>query len=236
MNRGHLKYIIMTYFFIPVMAEAKIPEWAARNSTKLNGSVLTTVCHGTGPSLDIARTAALQSCQSNASQFLRSKIKIKSLSVETEKSVGFHQEITNSDEIYGLSCDPQRDQTDESDSHFTIWLECKFDLKKASSKAVEQENETPDNSSLNTLESSKINSDQDFQNKNIFVSSVPKCESIIIKGIRSRTIPCVQNPLKIQIKNGDEELLIRAKGYKPKTIKVKGANANDTIQVLLDLL
>lgn len=228
--------LLMALLLLPVHANAKIPDWAAHNSTKLNGQILTTVCHGIGPSLDIARSEALKTCQSNASQFFKSKIRIKSLSVETEKSVGFHQEITNADAIEGLSCDPQRDQIDESDSQFSVWLECKFDLKKVSVTPIEQKIESPENSLLNTLEPSKVNFKPDVQGKFIFISTVPKCESIIIKGQGSRTIQCIENPLKVQIKNDDSEILIRAKGYKPKTINTKGVNANDTIQVLLDLL
>lgn len=236
MRLGHLRFIIMAHLLISVEASAKIPDWGARNSTKLNGSILTTVCLGTGPSLDLARTEALYACQSNASQYLKSKIKIKSMSVETEKSVGFHQEVTSEDEIAGLNCDPQRDEIDESDSQFKIWIECKFDLKKATLTNVEQVSVSSDNSSLNNLESSVVKVNPDLQEKYIFVATVPKCESLIVKGYAARTIQCNKNPLKIQIKADDVEILVRAKGYKPKTINVKGVNANDTIQVLLDLL
>lgn len=233
---GHLKITTMALVFISSVGQAKIPSWAAHNSTKLNGQVLTTVCNGTGPSLDIARSEALKSCQLSASQFFKTKIQIKSISVETEKSVGFHQEVTNADAIEGLICDPQRDQIEENDSNFSVWLECKFDLKRVISTPIEQKNGSSDNSQLNTLETTKIESKQDNQAKQIFISTVPKCDSVIIKGVRSRTVLCSQNPLKIQIKDDDEEIIIRAKGYKPKTIKAKGVNTNESIQVLLDLL
>ncbi len=228
--------LFVAILFLSIQANAKIPDWAARNSTKLNGQILTTVCHGTGPSLDIARSEALKSCQVNAGQFFRSKIKIKSLSIETEKSVGFHQEIASADEIEGLSCDPQRDQIEESESQFNIWVECRFDLKRVTISPIDEKSTSPDNSKLGTLEPSKVNSIKDIQGKYIIISTVPKCESVIIKGIASRTIQCSQNPLKIQLKDSDDSILIRAKGYKPKTVKAKGINSNDTIQVLLDLL
>lgn len=233
---GHIKLLIMALVLISSVGQAKIPDWAAHNSTKLSGQILTAVCNGTGPSLDIARSEALKSCQSNASQFFKSKINVKSLSVETENSVGFHQEITNTDTIEGLNCDPLRDQIDESDSQFSVWLECKFDLKKVSSTPIEQKSKPSDNAQLNTLEPAKISSKQDIQGKYIFISTVPKCDSVIVKGAKSRTIQCSQNPLKIQIKDDDQEILVRAKDYKPKTIKLKGVDANEAIQVLLDLL
>jgi hypothetical protein len=230
-----MKNFIMACLVCSV-GHAKIPNWASHNSTKLSGQILTTACHGTGPSIEIARGEALKSCQSNASHFFKSKIRIKSLSVETEKSVGFHQEVSNEDEIDGLICDPQNEQVDELDSQFSIWLSCKFDLKKASSNPIEPKVEASDNSHLNTLESSKFESPMDIQIRYVFISVVPKCESIIVKGSGSRTIQCKSNPLKVQIKDKDNEILVRAKGYKPKTINVKGVNANDTIQVLMDLL
>jgi len=230
-----MKYFFMALLFLLADADAKIPEWAARNSTKLNGQILSTVCHGTGPSLDIARVDALKSCQSNASQYFKSKIRIKSLSVETEKSVGFHQEVMNDDEIDGLSCDPQRDETSETDSQFSVWIECKFDLQKVNVSPTKSTDAVA-NTGLNRLESSKIDVTPDIQAKHIFISTVPKCESAIVRGVASRTIQCSQNPLKIQINDTDDEILIRANGYRPKSIKLKGVNSNETIQVLLDLL
>lgn len=233
---GQRKTLILALLLMSLQSIAKIPSWAANNSTKLNGKILTTVCHGLGPSLDIARSEALKTCQLNASQYFKSKINIKSLSVETEKSVGYHQEVASAEEVEGLNCDPQRDQIDESDSQFSFWLECKFDLNNVSSKPIEQINKSSDNSQLNTLESTNISPKQDIQDRYIFISTVPKCESVIIKGKKSRTVQCSKNPLKIQIKEDDQEILVRAKNYKPKTINLKGVKTNEAIQVLLDLL
>lgn len=231
-----MKIIIMALASLLSVGQAKIPTWAANNSTKLNGSSLRTVCHGIGPSVEIARSEALKSCQLSASQFFASKIKVKSLSVETEKSVGFHQEVTSNDEIKNLICDPIKDELEETDSQYSIWLECKFDLKNVAFKNVDNPDSLPNNKNLNKLDLVKVDSKIDQSAKYIFVSVIPKCESILAKGIASRVINCGQNPLKILIKDGDTELIVRAKGYKPKTIDVGGINANETIQILLDLL
>jgi len=230
-----MRISILAYLLLLSNSYAKIPDWAARNTTKLNGSVLTTICHGTGPSLDIARTEALHACQANAGQYLKSKIRIKSLSVETEKSVGFHQEIISDDEIEGLTCNPQRDEVEETESQFNVWIECKFDLKKVSLASSPTFIESG-NSKLNELEVSKVKPKTDVQGKYIFISTAPKCDSVLIRGNTSRIVECRQNPLKIQINDHDQEILVRAKGYKPKTINVKGVNSNESIQVLMDLL
>jgi hypothetical protein len=232
-----MKILIMAITFIASASHAKIPTWAASNSTKLNGSSLRTVCHGVGPSVEIARGEALKSCQLNASQFFKSKIKVKSLSVETEKSVGFHQVISSDDEFSNLICDPTKDELEEADSQYSVWIECKFDLNKASVAQTDKpEVPPPNNKDLNELEPINIKNTSDQQSKYIFVSIVPKCESILVKGTLSRVVECSQNPLKIQVKDGDKEFVIRAKGYKPKIIQVGGISANETLQVLLDLL
>ncbi len=233
---GHTKALIMAFTFMVSASHAKVPSWAASNSTKLNGSSLRTVCHGLGPSVEIARSEALKSCQLNASQFFKSKIKVKSLSIETEKSVGFHQEISTDDEFSNLICDPTKDELEESDSQYSVWIECKFDLNKASVAHTDKLEGSPTNKDLNALEPIKIKDTNDQQSKYIFVSIIPKCESILVKGTFSRVVECTQNPLKIQVKDGDKEFIVRAKGYKPKTIQVGGIGANETLQVLLDLL
>lgn len=231
-----MKIFFMASLYIVLSANAKVPDWAANNSTKLNGSILTTVCNGVGPSLDIARADAVKSCQHSASQYFNTKIKIKSLTVESEKSVGFHQEISSDDEIKNLICEPSKDQIEEFDSQFKIWIECKFDLNKVVVKNVIKDDSPPDNKTLSALESSRITKTADIQDKVVFISSVPKCESLIVKGNSARTIQCSKNPLKIKIKESDIEIIVRANGYKPKTIQLKGIKANETVQVLLDLL
>lgn len=219
------------------VGHAKVPTWAANNSTKINGSTLQTVCHGTGPSVDIARAEALKSCQVNASQFFQSKIKIQSLSVETEKSVGFHQEVSSDNEIEGLICNPTKDALEEVDSQFSVWLSCKFDLNRVKARPIDApEPKAAEKNNLNNLESTEISHKDDYHPKSIFLSTIPKCESLVIRGSSSRVIECTTNPIKVVLRDGDNEIIVRAKEYKPKTIKLGGVNENETIQVLLDLL
>lgn len=222
------------FYIVASIAFGKIPEWASKNSTKLTGKTLVTICSGTGPSLEIARGEALSSCQSNAGQFFKSKIRIKSLTVETEKAVGFHQEITNADEIEGLICDPQRDQIDELDSQFTVWLECKFNLDKAKSKPLPDVTNSIISDSLNLSYSKPSIVKSYTPNKIIFLSTVPKCDSIIIKGSRPRTVPCKNNPVELEISDADINAIIRVSDFKPKTIELIDRSNNEIIQILLE--
>lgn len=229
-----MKALIMAVTFIVSVSDAKVPTWAANNSTKLNGSSLRIVCHGTGPSVEIARSEALKSCQSSASQFFKSNIKIKSLSVETEKSVGFHQEISSEEEFSNLICDPIKDELEEADAQFSMWLECKFDLNKAKAKGVKKTaaEAAEDDASLSYSKPTKVTSDTSI--RTIFLSTVPKCASIIIKGQNSRTVECKTNPIELDIFEADTEAIIRTKDYKPKTIRLEERTDNETLQILLE--
>jgi hypothetical protein len=229
-----MKKLIMAAVLASSIANAKVPAWAASNSTKLTGSLLTTVCHGVGPSVDIARSEALTSCQLNASQFFKSKINVKTLSIETEKSVGFHQEISSDDEVSNLVCEPVKDELEESESQYSFWIECKFDISKTKSKPTEAEIaiEKNENNNLSYSKPSKVEPNK--LTKTLFLSTVPKCESIIIKGDRPRTIDCKSNPIELSIYISDVEMIVRAKNYKPKTISLKNKDNNENLQILLD--
>ncbi|HEY8272389.1 MAG TPA: hypothetical protein VIG33_15970 [Pseudobdellovibrionaceae bacterium] len=229
-----MKTLIMASIFIASAAHAKIPTWAANNSTKLNGSSLRTVCHGVGPSVDIARSEALKSCQLSASQFFISKIKVKSLSVETEKSVGYHQEVSSDDELSNLICDPTKDELEETDSQYSIWLECKFDLNRVKAKPIKDSSDpvTAEDTNLSYSKPSAMTSDH--SSKTVFLSTIPKCESIIIKGDRPRTVECKSNPVELDISDADKKAIIRVREYKPKTIQLKKRTDNETIQVLFE--
>lgn len=229
-----MKLFIMASAFAFSISHAKVPTWATSNSTKLTGSSLRTTCHGEGPSVDIARGEALKSCQLSAAQFFKSKIKIKSLSVETEKSVGFHQEVSSDDELSNLICDPLKDELEEKDSQYSIWIECKFDLERVQTKPVKKMADTDlarDNNLAYSKPTKAVVADS---NKIIFLSTVPMCESIIIKGNRPRTIECRSNPVEINLFDVDTEAIIRAKNYKPKTIRLENRTDNETVQILLD--
>src|SRR4051794_19932276 len=109
-------------------AHADIPEWAKNNSQKLSGSKYQIACSGEGPSVDIARREARESCQSSASQQIAAtNIRVKSLSVETEREVAFHREVSEEMTYPGLTCLPGREQIEDHDRHFKVWTECLFD-------------------------------------------------------------------------------------------------------------
>lgn len=232
-------------------AQAKVPEWAMKNSQSMSGGVLRVVCSGTGPSLDIARRDALNSCRSSARDQLVTNIKVRSLTVQSEKSSGFHEEISENTTYVGLNCIPDKEEIEESDGSLKIWMQCRFDLSKV--KVIAEESKEPqtkeqydhegiaNKQELIMLEarSLKIGAAKTIQDQNttLSIASIPRCESLVIQGVKSRVVNCTENPMTITIDAQDNEILMRARGYKPKRIILnKEKKSHETIQVTLDLL
>jgi hypothetical protein len=227
--------------FLTVAASCRsfgdVPSWAKKNTTKKSGSLLTAVCEGLGPSVTLARKEAINNCQVSAKQFLNNEIKVKTLSVETEYSVGFHQEVEESGSVRNLVCNPKRDEVIEKDGQYQIWLECKFDLSKAKveSGSEKKSKEVGKNitSGLNLVKPAELK-ETDYDHQTIFLESIPQCESIIIIGAKSKTIPCSSNPMKVIIEDTDKEIIIRAKNFRPKTVPIQKGAYSETLQVFLE--
>lgn len=217
---------------------ADMPIWAKKNSTKKTGDILTSACEGTGPSASLARKEAINNCQTVARQFLDGEIKVKSLSVETESSVGFHQEVQESSVIKNLVCDPQKEETSEMDGQFQVWIQCRFDLGKAKVAKDTDKSLPPktDGTLVDGLVSSKPPEFEatDKDQRLIFLEVVPQCDSVVVRGKRPRTISCDTNPLRISLDGSEEEMIVRAKGYQPKTISIRKGGVHETLRVFLD--
>jgi hypothetical protein len=231
---------ILLGLFIGGLAEAKVPEWAKKNTQRLSGKVFVTTCSGTGPSLDTARRDALDSCRLSARQQLATNIKVRSLTVQSEASAGFHEEVSENVQYEGLVCIPLRDEVEETDGTFRVWTQCRFDLSKVNIRP-EKDPEQPRKKAHSAKELGKLRSvdvskmETHFSdNFTLTVSVVPKCDSLIVRGEKPRQVPCTTNPMRVVLYESDKEILVRAAGYQPKTISVENGRDNAIIQVLLD--
>lgn len=221
----------------PSLSYGDIPSWAKKDSTRRQGSLLTTVCEGTGPSASLARKEAISGCQVTAKQFLNRETKIKTLSVETEYSVGFHQEVEETGIIHNLTCNPKRDEVTERADQYHVWVECQFDLNQTKSEParltkpiVEKEEGIK---SLKAIKpSTAVDIDRDI--RTVFLESIPSCESIVVRGQKPRTLKCETNPMRVVVDKSDEEIIVRATGFLPKTISIQKGRSNETLQVFLE--
>lgn len=214
---------------------ADMPNWAKNNSTKKVGNLLTTVCDGVGPSASLARKDAINNCQVTARQFVTNEIKIKSVTIETESSVGFHQEVEDSSLVKNLSCNPKREQTTELNDQFKVWIECQFDLNKIEVTNFKSESNTPETTtdSLKAVDPiKKVDVQKDSQV--VFLETIPQCESILVRGQTSRVINCKENPVRLTLDESDSEVIVRAKGFQPKAVKLQKGGNHGALRVFLE--
>jgi hypothetical protein len=194
------------------------PEWYNQVPSR-SGRYLTFSCEGDGPASDLAIRLASRRCISMASDAVVGDFHVQNLSVETEKSAGFHEEVSVDRHVEGLSCDIQKQQTDEQNGSYHAWILCRFDTSKVRS--------APGN---------KYEHEEQLvasQTTSLIVSTVPPCDSILIRGTQARVVQCDSNPLSLLVKPGDQELIFRSKGYVPKHIYPKDVSQG-TLEVYLE--
>lgn len=237
-----LTLLSLTLMSICVSAFAATPEWVKNRETQVRrGDQLELVCTGTGPSLELARRSARESCQGTASGHLSTTLKVRTVSVETERDVALHQEISEDRKIAGLRCDLQKESIEELENQVKVFQLCRFDLAKASVVAPEP---AKDPKSANTSELGSLAAKTAAipgrhlasSERRILLVVAPACDDLLIDGEIPRIIRCRGNPEALVLGEGDQKIVVRSKGFMPKTITIlkEGVSDEDPIQVLLE--
>lgn len=243
-----IKDLLFIFHFMSVIALAAPPEWTRQNGIQQNETTLVVVSTGSGPSLDLARRSAIDQAKTTAADQVNGSANIQSLSIETEKSVSFHSEVSSTKKVEGLVCKPLNEYVEDKEGFHKVWLSCEFDLKKA---RVRMGDETQDQSNgsrtseITSLKSVEIVGDSistsspvvgkisHGENRHLILSVVPSCESILVRGKQSRTIPCKRIPVTVLLLPTDKEVIVRGPaGFAPKHLKVHGDVQNVESEVL----
>jgi hypothetical protein len=176
---------------------------------------VTIQCRGEGPSLDIARQDADRICLNSVAGRLDADIDVKSASIETEKETAYHSEIKREGYYEGLKCSPSGEKVTELPDQVVVEFTCRYDLAK-----VRRINKPADRVPAGT------------EKKVISLATVPYCTDILVRGLTSRVVPCLSNPVRLTLKPTDEAVTIRAPKSMPKTVQ-KG-DLHDQGTVYLD--
>ena len=230
-----------------------LPIWAKENTVVQQERNLRVVCSGRGPSVDQARTYALRSCKSAAADFLQNDLTVRGLTVESEGGVAIHQEIEGRAHFKGLFCKPLRDYVRSlSDGLFEVWLRCEFDLTKVEQTNEQREGIEPQvntsrgldpSQKLDLVKQRELEVDDGGRRPVpaslatvLDVISIPPCETLIIRGLKSRPIKCSAGGItSATLDAGDFEIIVRASGYLSKRVRISpGGKRHETVQVILD--
>lgn len=216
---------------------AKKPDWVSSSETiRRSGSDVIILCEGQGIAKDLAIKSALQQCASLASEQVDGQnTEIKSVIIETEKDPPkLHQEISKNSTITGLRPKIEKDHTErDEDGGYVVTLLVRYDLNSAKlipigepAPKVDDEN-TSSTLAVDNVLSSPSNSGVKRKNlvqsanRVVSLSVIPKCDDILIRSKSSRTLTCSTMPMTIAIDvSSDREIIIRAKNYLTKTLKI----------------
>lgn len=219
-----------------------MPSWAKQGGQRLNGSIYEVICSGRGPDIDLARSEAMRACSLFAAREVPGSVQVRSLTVESERSVGFHEELSENLTLTGLICRPQREEVEESRGELTLWLQCEFDLSKArvTDKGASEESaeavadrESPRSPSRPTARSGR---------RLIAMTTVPTCDTILVRGAHPRVVECDGDPVTLVIGPEDRQLIVRARDYQPESLNLSrlrlatGGSKANVVQVLLSPL
>lgn len=228
------------------------PEWARQNGIQQQGNLLTIISTGNGPSLDLARQSAIDQAKSTAANQINGSASVRSMSIETEKSASYHSEVFSAKKVEGLICQPDREYSEERGGSYSVWLTCKFDVSKARVVSVEESDLKKDPASGRAGPDNRIVKGSDLmnrppaegvlpptpiafgENKQLAITVVPLCESILVRGKQSRSVPCGNNPVTLLVLPTDNELIVRGPpGYLPKHLDISGRRpASSTLETL----
>lgn len=174
-------------------------------------------CRGEGPSLDIARQDADRICLNSMATRLESDIDVKGTSIETEKDTVYHSEITRTGSYEGLACKPSGEKIIETSDQVIVTYTCLYDLNRV--KRIPKAYD-------------RMPKPYKGETKLIALATVPRCESILVRGLTPRVVQCQANPVMFKLKDTDESITIRAADYLPKTVQ-KG-DIRESVPVYLD--
>jgi hypothetical protein len=204
------------------------PAWFTEPA-KLTAHALTVACDGTGPSRGTAIQDALASCAEIATSRLQSKFDIKTITIESEKDAGVHQEIKSDTKYAGLKCKPVHEDVAETDLGYRAYEQCEYDLKE-----IKELVGTPPPKDAPGLMKSTSSGDP----TSLTISSVPACESIlVISGKSPRIERCHGSPTTILLNPSDGEIVVRAIGFQSKTLKLahpRERSSHDSVMVVLE--
>jgi hypothetical protein len=214
--------LLYTYSIILLLSAhsssfAAQPAWAARGTQALQGKTLTVVGVGQSPSLAIARQEAVDTCDKAAANHVRGAVKVRSITVETEKDASFHQEVSTEGSLTNLVMEPIAESIDEIGDSFRVWLQCRYQLERVRFLPCRDL-------------ASPVRRRVGF--RTLTVSSIPMCGTILVRGKYPRTIACDSNPALVVVSSEDTEIVVRRNGYLPATLKLYGGS--DVLEVTLD--
>lgn len=226
------------------------PNWTSGKEVVRKGKVVTVVCMGEGATDELSELDARNRCNARVANEFISSIDVKDTSVFQDKDAAQNREVANRSCVVGLVCLKPSIKTCASDGSSETWRRCEFDLTQAR-EGTKAECAAEEVGTEKSGKDAVANRDdltgikqkvqvrdggrhQRGQGYVLTMSVTPPCDDVLVVGSASRRVKCSSNPLQLPVKGDDREVIVRAKGYMPKTITLDASGAESQVDVYLD--
>jgi hypothetical protein len=185
-----------------------------------------------------------------AASQLATSIHAKTVTVESEKEVAFHREVSEENDYTGLLCKPGREFIEDLNGQSRVWLECTFNLAEATVKTTDSSKRKTKSEKTNSWVANKSDLTRiqgrsqpsgqgrylSSNKKVIVIAVVPQCKDLLIRGeLPARIVKCTSDPMTLTVVPEDKEIIVRADNYIPKTIRLSETRGGDeNVQIFLD--
>jgi hypothetical protein len=209
------------------------------------GKSIKITCQGEGVTKDLAEIDARERCDERVANEFKSTINVKEITISGDKDSAMDREVATQSCVLGLVCQKPNFATCEDEGSFQTWRSCEYDIGVLSEGTETQchPNSKAPAYQLPANEMSGIRSRINIKDRGnhrrgdgylLSVTVVPKCDDVLIVGAMSRKLPCTTNPLRVSIQPQDREVIVRAKGYLPKTLILEGRGKETEVEIYLD--
>jgi hypothetical protein len=241
----HIAMILVTTS-AGVYADCVVPGvFKAGEKIQRNGTTIKITCKGEGVTKDLAESDARERCDERVANEYKSSINVKEITISGDSDSASDREVAIHSCVLGLLCQKPNFSTCEDAGRYQTWRTCEYDLRGLSEGSEAQCNpghkspsDQPPPDEMSAIRSRINIKDRGAHRRGsgyvLSVSVVPKCDDILIVGAMSRKLPCTTNPLRVSIQPEDREVIVRAKGYLPKTLPLEGLGKETEVEVYLD--
>lgn len=219
--------VALGFFASQADASCVAPPWWTADPVVRNGRTLTVQCLGEGATLELSEMEARDRCDARAILEFRSVVATKEVVVTTDYDSASHRETEDKTCVIGVVCKDPKIISCESDGVSKTWRRCVFDsssLKEGTAKECGTASTGSNEGATSLRRRQTVPGAGKQESGTAYIATVsvtPKCTDIVVTGSNGRRVTCTGNPMRVPIQPGDEELIIRAQGYLPKTVSVE---------------
>jgi hypothetical protein len=199
-------WLLSSFWFFTISANAALPEWVTNTSTE-DSEYHYVVCSHDGLDPEYTKQLAENKCLSSAAKLGGVTLSIKQKTIDSASGVDSSEEATVTPFTQNTKCEFTKRFLQEISQGFRVWLLCR--VKKSETSLLKRLDKTEPKEPELSVSITK------YKKATIIITSVPPAEKIIVDGDRgARVIDVKKNPYLIELREGDKKITVKKHKYR----------------------